>query len=71
MTAGGPDDWALPYWNYSDSTQANARTLPGAFALATLPDGSDNPLRVERRFGSGTTPDPDRSDVRVAVGASG
>ena len=27
-----------------------------AFALATLPDGSDNPLRVERRFGSGTTP---------------
>ena len=56
VTAGGPDDWALPYWNYSDSTRPNARTLPGAFALATLPDGSDNPLRVERRFGSGTTP---------------
>ena len=42
--------------NYSDSTRPNARTLPGAFDLATLPDGSDNPLRVERRFGSGTTP---------------
>jgi tyrosinase len=56
VAAGGPDDWALPYWNYSDTTQVNARTLPGAFSLATLPDGTDNPLRVERRFGSGTTP---------------
>ena len=56
VTAGGPDDWALPYWNYSDSTQSNARTLPDAFDLPRLPDGSDNPLRVERRFGSGTTP---------------
>jgi tyrosinase len=56
VAAGGPDDWALPYWNYSDSTQPNARTMPDAFDLATLPDGSDNPLRVERRFGDGTTP---------------
>jgi tyrosinase len=55
-TAGGPGDWALPYWNYSDSTQPKARTLPDAFQLATLPDGSSNPLRVARRFGSGTTP---------------
>jgi tyrosinase len=56
VSDGGPADWALPYWNYSDSTRPNARTLPDAFGLATLPDGSDNPLRVERRFGSGTTP---------------
>ena len=56
VTAGGPADWALPYWNYSDSTQPNARTMPDAFDLPTLPDGSDNPLRVERRFGDGTTP---------------
>ncbi len=56
VTAGGPDDWALPYWNYSDPDQPNARTMPDAFDLATLPDGSDNPLRVERRFGDGTIP---------------
>jgi len=53
---GGSSDWALPYWNYSDPNRANARTLPEAFALPTLPDGSDNPLRVDRRFGSNTTP---------------
>ncbi len=56
VIAGGPEDWALPYWNYNDSTRPDARTMPDAFDLATLPDGSDNPLRVERRFGSGTTP---------------
>jgi hypothetical protein len=28
---GGPADWALPYWNYSDSTNPNARKLPPAF----------------------------------------
>ncbi|WP_208646566.1 tyrosinase family protein [Mesorhizobium waimense] len=25
------DDWALPYWNYLDSTNAGARKLPQAF----------------------------------------
>jgi tyrosinase len=56
VAAGGPSDWALPYWNYSDTTRPNARQLPDAFGLATLPDGSSNPLRVTRRFGDGTTP---------------
>jgi tyrosinase len=56
VAAGGPDDWALPYWNYSDQTRPNARTMPDAFDLATLPDGSNNPLRVQRRFGDGTMP---------------
>ncbi len=56
VSAGGPDDWALPYWNYSDATQPTARTLPDAFAARTLPDGTANPLRVDRRFGSGTSP---------------
>ena len=56
VTAGGPADWALPYWNYSDGARPNARTIPDAFDLPTLPDGSDNPLRVARRFGDGTTP---------------
>jgi len=56
VSAGGPGDWALPYWNYSDPGRPDARTLPDAFDLAKLPDGSDNPLRVARRFGDGTTP---------------
>jgi tyrosinase len=46
---GGPDDWALPYWNYSDPSQPNARRLPQAFRDATTPDGTPNPLRVAER----------------------
>lgn len=43
---GGPPDWTLPYWNYSDTSNANARTVPPAFLDAKLPDGSPNPLFV-------------------------
>ena len=25
---GGPSDWALPYWNYSDPSNSSARCLP-------------------------------------------
>lgn len=25
---GGPSDWALPYWNYSDPDGSNVRKLP-------------------------------------------
>jgi tyrosinase len=46
VTLGGPTDWTLPYWNYSDSSNANARTLPPCFRQPTLPDGSPNPLFV-------------------------
>lgn len=53
---GGPPDWALPYWNYSDTDEPNARQLPPAFARPTLPDGSRNPLYVTQRYGAGTTP---------------
>jgi tyrosinase len=42
----GPDDWALPYWNYNDTTNPNALRVPPAFRVETLPDGSANPLRV-------------------------
>lgn len=56
VAAGGPEDWALPYWDYSDSTRADARTLPEVFAVPELPDGSANPLWVERRFGDGNVP---------------
>jgi tyrosinase len=46
---GGPADWALPYWNYSDTDNTDARVLPPAFRAETLPDGSSNALRVEQR----------------------
>ncbi len=44
---GGPDDWALPYWNYSKNTAE--RLLPTPFRDPTLADGSENPLYVEER----------------------
>jgi tyrosinase len=50
---GGPADWALPYWNYSDRQNANARTFPPAFAARKMPDGTANPLYTPRRFGIG------------------
>jgi tyrosinase len=46
---GGPADWALPYWNYSDTNNPNARKLPPAFRRNSLPDGSPNALRVDER----------------------
>jgi tyrosinase len=49
---GGPEDWALPYWNYSDRSNPQAQTLPLAFRSERLPDGTNNPLWVRQR-GSG------------------
>ncbi|MEM7644761.1 MAG: tyrosinase family protein [Pseudomonadota bacterium] len=47
---GGPDDWALPYWNYSADLAANpdARNLPPAFRDQTMPDGTPNALFAPR-----------------------
>jgi tyrosinase len=45
----GPADWSLPYWNYSDPANANARKLPRAFREKLLPNGKPNPLRIEQR----------------------
>lgn len=39
---GGPEDWALPYWNYSASDEA--RIMPRDFYEPDRPDGSPNPL---------------------------
>ena len=41
---GGPEDWALPYWNYLDDTNPDARDIPQEFLDTTMPDGSANPL---------------------------
>src|SRR3984885_8625264 len=46
---GGPAGWSLPYWNYSNTTNPNARILPPAFRASTLPDGTTpNPLLCQR-----------------------
>ena len=46
---GGPQGWALPYWNYSDTTRPNARLMPAAFVPQRLADNSRNPLWVAGR----------------------
>jgi tyrosinase len=53
VAQGGPGDWALPYWNYN-SPAAHANRLPWALEQKKLPDGADNPLFVQRRYGDGT-----------------
>jgi tyrosinase len=45
----GPPDWSLPYWNYSDDRNSNARVLPAAFRDVQWPDGKHNPLLVRRK----------------------
>lgn len=48
---GGPADWSLFYWNYSDSSNLDATKLPPAFVDPTLPGPGSipNPLRVANR----------------------
>ncbi len=45
----GPDDWALPYWNYSDSARPQTRSLPPAFRQRRMSSGEPNPLFVQQR----------------------
>lgn len=62
---GGPKDWTLPYWDYSDI--ASARQLPAAFAKST---GSTHFLFVPQRYGSGTKASPQapiKMDARVVA----
>lgn len=53
VALGGSSNWALPYWNYSDTTNPEARKVRREFIAATLPDGSPNALAKARR---GRTP---------------
>jgi hypothetical protein len=48
---GGPNDWALPYWNYLGGVGGSQYVLPPSFAAQSLPDGSPNPLFVAMRYG--------------------
>lgn len=46
---GGPNTWALPYWNYDGGGGHNA--LPKAFRNPTLTGGGPNPLYAHRHAG--------------------
>jgi hypothetical protein len=46
IKAGGPTDWALPFWDYEQGGHAS---LPPAFRQPTMPDGTANPLFVTQR----------------------
>jgi len=45
----GPEDWALPYWNYFGGEKENK--IPTAFTEQFLPDKTPNPLFVKERYG--------------------
>src|SRR3954470_24909826 len=65
---GGPADWALPYWNYSDAGDPNARLLPVPFRAATKGDGTPNGLFVATRTSdcNGGRQFADAADVAIA-----
>lgn len=70
---GGPNDWALPYWNYSDDRFA--LQLPPSFADAQLADGTVNHLYIAQRYGVAQVPnvqtpmilDPRAVNLRAAL----
>ena len=45
---GGPAEWALPYWDYSDASNPNARLMHPDFFNRRLADGSPNALWSRR-----------------------
>jgi hypothetical protein len=68
--AGGPVDFALPYWNYDRPNPGN--TIPPAFRAATLPDGTANPLylaspRRDVNYMSGAQFDPSLTSPAAAL----
>jgi tyrosinase len=50
VSLGGPADWSLPFWNYSESLQVNpnARIMPEAFVI---PNDATNGLWIDGREG--------------------
>jgi tyrosinase len=66
---GGPADWALPFWDYSEDPARSATlALPPAFVATTWPDGGPNPLREEERAAGIRDGDPmDVEDVRLGT----
>jgi len=50
LSQGGPDDWALPYWNYSRSV--GEQRLPPSFRLPVDGTGASNELYLPQRSGA-------------------
>jgi tyrosinase len=67
VKAGGPADWALPYWNYSDANDPNARLLPVPFRSATKADGTPNALFVSTRTPAANAGHQFADDADVAI----
>jgi tyrosinase len=61
LKLGGPADWSLPYWNYSDPTNPRARELPPAFYQG----GTTNPLYVAQRSRAANVGQPLAEDPDV------
>ncbi|KAF3995892.1 tyrosinase family protein [Glaciimonas immobilis] len=51
VSLGGPNTWALPYWDYFGGSQPAEALMPPAFGATTLLDGTPNPLYVAMRYG--------------------
>ncbi|HVN02213.1 MAG TPA: tyrosinase family protein [Caulobacteraceae bacterium] len=67
---GGPADWALPYWNYSDAAHNAdvARLVRPEFIADALPDGTPNPFSrgVSRNpFNTVATPKGQAGDFNI------
>lgn len=62
-----PTDWALPYWNYLDATNATARSMPAEFLSTTWPGVGPNPLLAPRSGTSVLGPQPwlGRADINL------
>lgn len=68
VAAGGPADWALPYWDYS--RVGDSDSIPIAFREPLLPDGqAGNPLFLQQRapgINDGLRLDPRITSVSAA-----
>jgi tyrosinase len=62
----GPADWALPYWNYSNTKNPDATKVPQAFLDKKLPDGTPNPLFVKARHGTSVAKEDADLTKRIA-----
>lgn len=71
VSLNGPAGWKLPYWNYLDASNPNARKIPEAFLLEYLPGGTiRNPLQDVPRYGQkviGPEPRLQIDDINLAA----
>ncbi len=59
------EDWALPYWNYLDEENPNARKVPDALLAPLQPDGTPNPLIRYRNTSVNELPSPPTGGINL------